>query len=154
MEYSVAVFYHFWKRFILKMPGSLIWPIKHHKSDFFQRLMELPENVPRRWLLEISSYIFLPMRITAGFPMMRQARGFFLLFSWQARNPSIHLAGPPKGYFLSSVSQNRWSIPQFNQSVSLLFFLNLSRGKVSMIFSSWTVSVLNKFCCLKVLCSA
>lgn len=122
-EYSAVILYPFAMiRFIFKMLGLLIWPIKHHKSDFFQRLMELPENVPRCWLFEISCSIFLPMRITAGFPMMLWARGFFLLFSLQAGNLSIRLAGPPKGHFLSSVSQDRWAISQFNQSVSLLFF--------------------------------
>ena len=134
-EYSAVIFYPFAIRFIFKMLGSLIWPSKHHESDFFQTLMELPENVPRCWLVEISCSIFLPMRITAGFPMMLWARGFFLLFSLQAGNLSIRLAGPPKGHFLSSVSQGRWAISQFTSLCLCYFFLNLSREKVSMIFS-------------------
>lgn len=111
VEHLGLIFYHFLIRFIFKMPGSPVWPIKHYESDFwvinlFQRLMELSEDVPECWLLEISSDTFLPMRFTASFPMMLWARGFLLLLSLQAANPSIRLAGPPKGHFLSSVSQN------------------------------------------------
>lgn len=134
-EYSAVILYPFAMiRLIFKMLGSLIWPIKHHKSDFFQRLMELPENVPRCWLFEISCSIFLPMRITAGFPMMPWARGFFYFHykrgiypsDWQGpqRGTSFHLFLRIDGPFLNSTSL-----------CLFYFFLNLSREKVSMIFS-------------------
>lgn len=108
------------------MPGSPVWSIKHH-INLFQRFTILPENDPKCWLLEISSCTFLPMRITASFPIMFWRKGFVLLLSLQAkihpsdwqdlqRDTSFHLFLRIDGPFPSSMKQ----------CVSVLFY-NFSR---------------------------
>lgn len=133
-EYSAIIFYHFAIRFIFKMSGSLIWPIKHHQSDFFQRLMELPENVPRCWLLEISSSNFLPMRITAGFPIMLwQGASFFYSHYKQGIYPSDWQDLQRGTSFHLFLRMGHSSIQPVCVSSSVL--LNPSRGQVSVILS-------------------
>lgn len=78
-----------------------------------QRLMVLLENVPKCWLSEISSYFSLPENYCW---LSHNALGKEILFTFITdENTSIRLVGTPKGHILSSLSQNRWSIPPFNQ---------------------------------------
>lgn len=50
---------------------------------------------------------------------------WFSHLSLQAKNPSIRLAGPPKGHHLSSVSRNKLSIPSsIKHSSIFLFYLS------------------------------
>lgn len=68
------------------------------------------------------------MRITASFPIMFWRKGFVLLLSLHAKIHPSDWQDLQMGHSLSSASQNRWSIPKFNETMCLCsLFYNFSR---------------------------